>query len=419
MKIAFLTNEYPPHIYGGAGVHVEYLSRELADLEDKRHAVKILCFGEQEEYSENKTVKGINPDFTFPSHDPRHQKFLHTLLRNLVMAGSMRDVDIVHCHTWYTHLAGCLLKHLLGVPLVLTTHSLEPQRPWKEEQLGSAYQVSTWVEKTAYENADGVIAVSQSMKTSAHEIYSVPLEKIRVIYNGIDTNQYKPTPNPAILASYQIRPDQPFILFVGRITRQKGVFHLLDAVKYLRPGVQIVFCAASPDTEEIAKEMVEKTESARTKTQNEVIWISQMVPREDLISLYTHASIFVCPSIYEPFGIINVEAMACQTPVVASSVGGIKEAVVHGETGLLVPFEPLSARDPAPKHPEQFAQGLASAINSLLSAPEKMRAMGINARWRVEKYFSWTSIAQQTLEFYREMIRFNNNMRFGSKWKDG
>lgn len=407
MNIAFLTNEYPPHVYGGAGVHVEYLSRELANLEGKSHAIKILCFGEQEEYSENKTVTGVKPDFTFPSRDPRHQRLLNILLRNLVMAGSVKDVDIAHCHTWYTHLAGCLLKQLLGIPLILTTHSLEPQRPWKEEQMGSAYQVSAWLEKTAYENADGVIAVSQSMKASLHELYGVPLGKVRVISNGIDTNQYKPTPNPAVLLSYQVNPQKPFVLFVGRITRQKGVFHLLNSVKHFRPGIQVVICAASPDTEEITREMVEKLEEAQANTENKIIWISQMVPREHLVSLYTHASIFVCPSIYEPFGIINVEAMACETPVIASAVGGITEVVVHGETGLLIPFEPLSTIDPAPQKPGQFAYDLASAVNNLFSSPEKMREMGIKGRKRVEKYFSWTSIARQTLEFYRLNLRLH------------
>ncbi len=405
MKIAILTNEYPPHIYGGAGVHVEYLCRELADLEGKRHTVRILCFGEQDELRHNMTVTGIKPEFTFHSHDTRHPKFLHTLLRNLVMAGSMNDVDIIHCHTWYTHLAGCLLKQLLNVPLVLTTHSLEPQRPWKEEQLGSAYRASTWLEKTAYQNADGVVAVSQSMKTSVHELYGVPLEKVRVIYNGIDTRQYRSTPNRALVSAYGIDPDKPFILFVGRITRQKGVFHLLKAARHLLPGIQVVVCAASPDTQEIGRQMLQRVDEAKASTKNEVIWISQMVPKEHLITLYSHASVFVCPSIYEPFGIINIEAMACETPVVGSAVGGIVEAVVHKETGLLVPFKPVSPVDPEPNHPEEFARDLAAAVNDLLAHPGRMRQMGAKARERVESHFSWTTIAEQTLGFYEDLVK--------------
>ncbi len=410
MKIVILTNEYPPYIYGGAGVHVEYLTRELAGLEDKAHTLQVFCFGDQRERSGNLLVEGIDPAFKPPFQDPRHQKFMDTLLRNIVMAGSVREADIVHGHTWYTHLAGGLLKQLVGARLVLTTHSLEPHRPWKAEQLGTAYRASSWIERTAYENADGVIAVSEAMKRDVHELYGVPFEKIRVIHNGIDLNQYKPTPHPGVLVRYQINPNRPFLLFVGRITRQKGIIHLVNAIKYIQPGVQVVLCAGAPDTEEIGKEMAEKVEQARAESQNEIIWIPQTVPKDDLISLYTHASLFVCPSVYEPFGIINLEAMACQTPVVAAAVGGIPEVVVHGETGLLVPFEPWGRKDLAdhasfePKDPEQFSRDLASAVNSLLNSPERLQEMGRKSRERVEKFFSWTRIAQQTLEFYRDLL---------------
>jgi len=405
MKILLLTNEYPPHIYGGAGVHVEYLSRGLARLEGGRHGIQILCFGEQKENVGNISVGGVSLTFDFPFQDLHHQKLLDTLFRDIIMTGSVRDADIVHCHTWYTLLAGCLVKQIFGIPLAITTHSLEPQRPWKEEQLGAAYHASTWIEKTAYENADGVIAVSESMKKAVHDAYRVPSEKIRVIPNGIDVDQYKPMRDPARLTNHWINPDKPYLLFVGRITRQKGLIHFVNAIKWLDRGIQVVLCAGAPDTEEIAKEIAERVEEARSKTENEIVWIDQWVPREDLVYLFSHASVFVCPSIYEPFGIINLEAMACETPVVASAVGGIPEVVVHGETGLLVPFDPIDSNHFEPKDPEQFSRDLAAAVNSLLRSPERMRAMGLKSRKRVEKYFSWESVAQQTLKFYRELTK--------------
>jgi alpha-maltose-1-phosphate synthase len=403
MKITLLTNEYPPHIYGGAGVHVEYLSRELASLEEGRHEVQILCFGDQKEYSINKKVKGVYLPSDSLLQDLRHPKLLSTLLRNILMIGSLEETDVVHCHTWYTHLAGCLIKEIFNVPLVLTTHSFEPDRPWKEEQLGSAYRASSWLEKTAYENADGVISVSQSMKKRVHELYQVPSEKIRVIPNGIDVNQYQPRLNPTVLTSYHIDPHRPFLIFVGRITRQKGIIHLVNAIKYISPGVQIVLCAGAPDTEQIGREMEEKAKEARAQTNNEIIWIHRWVPKSDLITLYSHASIFVCPSVYEPFGIVNLEAMACGTPVVASAIGGIPEVVLHDETGLLVPFEPIGSPNGEPRDPETFSRDLANAINSLLASQEKIKRMGANSRERVEKHFSWKSIADQTLEFYRAL----------------
>lgn len=405
MKIAILTNEYPPYVYGGAGVHVQYLSRELAELEEKRHTVRILCFGDQKEHSQNMNVEGFQPSFDFPLQDSRHKRLMDTLLKDMVMTGSVTEADIVHCHTWYTHFAGCLIKHLFNIPLVLTTHSLEPHRPWKEEQMGSAYKVSTWLEHHAYRIADGVIAVSQAMRRDVHELYQVPWDRIQVIPNGIDLDQYKPTPDPAVLAAYQIDPGQPFVLFVGRITRQKGIIHLVRAIQYLQPGIQVVLCAGAPDTEEIGREMTAAVEAARLHTRNRIIWIPQVLPVDQVISLYTHAAIFVCPSVYEPFGIINLEAMACGTPVVASSVGGITEVVVHEETGLLVPFEPRDPGDWEPKNADKYSQDLASAVNRLLSSPEKISRMGENSRSRVEQYFSWKSVARQTLEFYRKLIR--------------
>jgi glycogen synthase len=405
MKIALLTNEYPPRTYGGAGVHVEYLSQELARLEERRHDIHVFCFGEQKEYVGNLKVEGIRLAFDFPFQDLRHQKLLDSLFRNILMTGSVKEADIVHCHTWYTLLAGCLIKQILDIPLAITTHSLEPHRPWKAEQLGSAYHASAWLEKTAYENADGIIAVSRSMKRLVSNLYKVPSEKISVIPNGIDVNQYKPMLNPACLTSYGISPTQPFLLFVGRITRQKGLIHLVNATKWLHPGIQIVLCAGAPDTQEIGMEMAEKVKEARSRTKNEIIWIVQWVPRTDLICLFSHASVFVCPSIYEPFGIINLEAMACETPVVASAVGGIPEVVVHGETGLLVPFKPTGTHNFEPKDPEQFSRDLAAAINDLFRSPEKARAMGLKSREWVENRFSWESVAVETLEFYKELTK--------------
>ncbi len=405
MKIVLLTNEYPPHVYGGAGVHVEYLAREFARLEGERQDIHILCFGEQKGHFDNVAVEGVRLAFDFPFQDLRHQKLLDTLFRNLIMAGSVKEADIVHCHTWYTHLAGCLMKQIFEIPLAITVHSLEPQRPWKEEQLGSAYHAAGWIEKTAYENADGVIAVSKSMKMAVHDLYKVPFERIEVIPNGIDLNEYKPTFDPKVLASYRIDPHKPFLLFVGRITRQKGLIHLIRAIRWLDPGIQVVLCAGAPDTREIGEEMAEKVKEARSETTNEIVWIDQWVPRAHLVRLFSHASLFVCPSVYEPFGIINLEAMACETPVVASAVGGIPEVVVSGETGWLIPFEPIDADHMEPAEPEEFSRDLAAAINHLFRSPEAAEAMGLKARERVEKHFSWESVARQTLDFYRRLTR--------------
>jgi len=405
MRIAILTNEYPPHIYGGAGVHVEYLTRELTHLDNGQHTITVLAFGEQSLRDGNLTVQGVRPNFALPYQDPRHEKFMDTMARDLLMTGSLRDIDVIHCHTWYTHLAGCLAQQLTGAPLVLTTHSLEPHRPWKVEQLGTAYQASTWIERTAYQNADGVIAVSEAMREDVHTLYGVPRERIRVIHNGIDLDQYKPTPDAAVLAGHGIDADKPYILFVGRITRQKGIVHLVHAIPRIRPGTQIVLCAGAPDTAEIGREMTQAVEEARRRTANPVIWIARMLSKEDIIPLYSQAALFVCPSVYEPFGIINLEAMACGTPVVASAVGGIKEVVIPEETGLLVPFEPRGDSDFEPRDPQRFADDLAAAINRLLADPERCRHMGRRARERVERSFGWGSIARQTCEFYKEIAK--------------
>jgi starch synthase len=403
MKIALLTNEYPPHIYGGAGVHVEHLSRELLALNGGEHSVEVLCFGEQREKADNLTVQGVKVNFSFPFQEPHLKRLMDTVYRNIMMAGTLEGVDIIHCHTWYTALAGCLLKQLLGKPLILTTHSLEPHRPWKAEQLGAGYHVSSWLEKTAYQDADGVIAVSRSMRKDVHELYGVPWERVRVIYNGIDVGRYKPTFDQGVLKKYEIDQDRPYILFVGRITHQKGIIHLLKAAEFLRVEVQVVLCATDPDTPEMGREVAQRLEKLRAQ-ERRIIWISQFVPAADIVPLYSQAALFVCPSIYEPFGIINLEAMACGVPVVGSAVGGIPEVVVDQETGLLVPMPPEHAEDHDIPGAEAFARRLAEAINYLLANPAIRRDMGLKARQRVQEKFSWHQIARQTVEFYREII---------------
>ena len=402
MRIAILTNEYPPNVYGGAGVHVEYLTRELARADDHAHSVQVLSFGQQSREDQNLRVHGLEAGIDIPAADSRHSKFFDTLVRNLRMAGAVQEADVVHCHTWYSHFAGCLVKQLAGSRLVLSTHSLEPQRPWKVEQLGTAYLASTWIEETAYRNADGVIAVSAAMMQDVHDLYGVPLDRIRVIHNGIDVDEYDRRPDPVVLRRYGIDEHIPYLLFVGRITRQKGIVHLVRALEHLEEGIQVVLCAGAPDTDDIATEMMEAVRAAREHTRNPIVWIDQMLPRQEIIGLYSQAAVFVCPSVYEPFGIINLEAMACGTPVVASRVGGIPEVVLHDETGLLVGFEAMEG-GAEPAHPDAFARELAAAINRLMHDDALRARMGRRSRARVVEHFSWQSIAHQTLRFYDEI----------------
>lgn len=404
MRIAFFTNEYPPYVYGGAGVHVEYLSRELARLEGGAHQVDVFCFGDQREEQGNLRVHGIAPELELEGQEPRHSRLLDALVRDLAMVGAVRSPDIVHCHTWYSHLAGMLARPLTGAKLVLTTHSLEPHRPWKAEQLGSAYEVTAWIERTAYQNADGVVAVSDAMKRDVQTLYGVPAEKVRVIHNGIDPEEYRPRPSEVTLRRLGVDPDLPTVLFVGRITRQKGILHLVRAIEEIDPKAQVVLCAGAPDTREIGQEMAELVEDARERSRARIVWLDQMMPKEEVITLYTHADVFVCPSVYEPFGIINLEAMACETPVVASAVGGIPEIVVPGETGLLVEFEAEGGGSAEPRDPARFSRDLAEAINQLLADPNRRREMGTAARERVLERFSWSRIAELTAAFYRDLI---------------
>lgn len=405
MHIVLLTNEYPPNVYGGAGVHVEYLARELARAEDEAHRVDVLAFGEQRVEAGNLTVYGVGPQPAIPAQDPRHAKLLDTLARDLVMAGRVpTTADVVHGHTWYSHLAGCLAAQLTGARLVLTTHSLEPHRPWKAEQLGTAYRASSWIERVAYQRADGVIAVSPAMRDDVQTLYGVPAERVHVVPNGIDPDEYRPRHDVALLHRLGVDPDAPFVLFVGRVTRQKGIVHLVRALPRLLPGTQTVLAAGEPDTPEIAHEMETAVAEARAHAAGPIVWIRDMLPRPDVIALYSHAAVFVCPSVYEPFGIINLEAMACETPVVASAVGGIPGIVVDGETGLLVPLEPTSTTNPEPRDPEAFAAALAEAINRLLADPNARARMGRAGRRRVEEHFSWRAVAARTLDAYRRVL---------------
>ncbi len=411
MRILMLSKEYPPHIYGGAGVHVDQLCRGLARVGGAEHRLKVLCFGDQQVSAGNMRVTGTPgmPDLFV--REGAGQPVIDALGRNIVMANQTEDADVVHCHTWYTCLAGCLIKLFMDIPLLITAHSLEPLRPWKREQIGAGYHVSRWLEKTALEEADGVIAVSQAMKNDILRLYDLTPQKVRVIYNGIDAVRYRKVFNPDVLASFGINPLKPYVLFVGRISRQKGIIHLVRALPHIEVETQIVLCAGAPDTQAMAQEMEAEVAHARSRTRNAIIWIPEMVSVERLIALYSHASLFVCPSVYEPFGIINLEAMACGTPVIAAAVGGISEVVVNGQTGILIPFEPAGDTDSEPRRPEQYAQSLASAINALLRSPERRQAMGTEARRRVEALFGWDAIARQTLDYYQELGRAHKNQK--------
>ena len=400
MKVQFFTREYPPYVYGGAGVHVEYLAAKLSKLME----VDVRCFGDQEESSGPLTVKGFpfdNP--VFGNTDDKLKGVLQTLSTCIHLNAEEVDSDIVHCHTWYAHFAGIAAKLCYGKPLVITIHSLEPLRPWKREQLGLGYDASSWIEKTAIEMADAIIAVSEETKEDVLKFFDVDEKKISVIYNGIDLKEYTVTEDTSALIEYGVDPEKPYVLFVGRITRQKGIIHLMNAIKYIDPETQVVLCAGAPDTKEIAREMQEGIEQVR-KTRDNVIWIDKMLDKKSVIQLYSHADVFCCPSIYEPFGIINIEAMACKTAVVASAVGGIKEVVVQGETGILVPLDQQKTAPFEPVDPDAFARDLAEGINTLIRDVDLRNKMAINGRKRVEEHFDWAAIAQQVKTLYENLI---------------
>ena len=389
MRIVILTNEYPPNVYGGAGVHVEYLVRELS----RHQTVQVYAFGDQDENQPNLRVQGVGADGAPHASEDRFNKLFGTLQRNLTMAAAAGQADIVHCHTWYSHWAGCLVKQLTGAKLVLTTHSLEPHRPWKVEQLGRAYHASSWIEKTAYQAADGVVAVSPQMQEDVMALYGVESERVHVIPNGIDPEEYRPSFDDELLRKYRIDPERPFALFVGRITRQKGIIHLVHAAAHLMPGMQLVLAAGAPDTPEIEAEMTSAVAEVEAAGTHRMIWIREMMPRTELIVLYSHARVFVCPSVYEPFGIINLEAMACETAVVASRVGGIPMVVEEGSTGLLVDSD-------EPGFPKRLAQ----SINELMREPDRCTVMGRRGRRRVKEHFSWRAIAGRTLDLYERLL---------------
>ena len=396
-KVALLSKEYPPYVYGGAGVHVEYLARALAKSVD----VEVRCFGDQQSSEGRLTVKGYPQwDETKQGTDPRFVGAIDAYARSLAMAKDNLDADLIHCHTWYTDMGGVIAAKLWGVPNILTIHSLEPLRPWKVEQLGNAYHLSAWMEKTAIEQADGIVAVSRETKADVLRLFDVDPERVHVVHNGIDLDEYKAVTGTDVLTRCGIDPSRPFLLFVGRITRQKGIVHLVNAIPKIDPSLQIVLCAGAPDTPEIGKEMADAVAAVQRPG---VIWIREMLPRADIIQLYTHAAVFCCPSVYEPFGIINLEAMACGTAVVATSVGGIPEVVVPEETGLLV--DPgLAPGTFDPTDPAGFATALAEAVNRLAQDPALREQFGAAGRKRVEAHFSWDAIAEQTLELYATVL---------------
>ena len=400
VKVLFLTNEYPPNIYGGAGVHVGYLSRELA----KMMPVEVRCFGDQRVDEGNLKVIGFELDTTnFTCPKPLRSAF--GAVRRCTDFNTMNiDADLVHCHTWYSHFGGILAKKNYDLPLVITVHSLEPLRPWKREQLAGGYDFSLWVEKTALEMADAVIAVSRATKHDIESLFDVDPARVRVIHNGIDLNQYRKVDSTGGLLRFGIDVSKPYVLFVGRITRQKGVQHLVRAIQFMDRDSQIVLCAAAPDTPELAEEIRIAIERAQAQRPG-IIWINEMVDQKAACELYSHAAVFVCPSIYEPFGIINLEAMACESAVVASAVGGIREVVVDGETGFLVPLEQMKESPFEAIDPEKFARDLAERVNVLMRDRPLRERFGKAGRKRVEENFSWSAIAEKTKGLYEELMR--------------
>ena len=398
-KVALLSKEYPPFVYGGAGVHVEYLARALAKSID----VEVRCFGDQHSTDGRLAVRGYPQwDETRRGTDARFVGAIDAYARSLAMAKDTLDADLVHCHTWYTDMGGVIASKLWGVPSVLTIHSLEPLRPWKVEQLGNAYHLSAWMERTAIMEADAIVAVSRETKADVLRLFDVDPARVHVVHNGIDLDEYRAVRGTDVLTRHGIDPSRPFLLFVGRITRQKGIIHLVNAIPKIDPSLQIVLCAGAPDTPEIGEEMSRGVARVAAERPG-VIWIREMLPRADVIQLYTHAAVFCCPSVYEPFGIINLEAMACGTAVVATSVGGIPEVVVPEETGVLV--DPgLAPGTFEPTDPASFAEALAQAVNRLAGDKVLRETWGAAGRKRVEAHFSWDAIADQTLDLYSKVL---------------
>lgn len=393
MRVDLLTKEYPPEIYGGAGVHVTELVKALR----KNDEVQVRCFGAARDELD---VTSYQVPLELSSSDA----VLQTLAVDLLIANDVLGADLVHSHTWYANEAGRLSQLLYGIPHVITAHSLEPLRPWKAEQLGGGYRVSSSIEKSCYESADAVIAVSAGMKKDILRSYpQVNPEKVHVVHNGIDVEAWSPTSNPDLLKQWGIDPARPSIVFVGRITRQKGLPYLLEAAGRLPADVQLVLCAGAPDTPEILLE-VETRVSELQATRDGVIWISDHLPRQELAAILSSATVFVCPSIYEPLGIVNLEAMACGTPVVGTATGGIPEVVVDGVTGWLVPIEQVQDGTGIPVNPEKFVSDLAHTLELAVSNKELAYKMGDAARERARLHFDWMSIAEQTRAIYRHVI---------------
>ncbi|WP_225095056.1 glycogen synthase [Streptomyces sp. CoH27] len=381
MRVGLLTREYPPDVYGGAGVHVEFLARELTALVD----LEVHCWGEGR-------AVGVVRHRPWSALDGANDA-LRTFSVDLSVAAALEGRELVHSHTWYANLAGHLAKLLYGIPHVVTAHSLEPLRPWKAEQLGGGYALSGWAERTAVEAADAVIAVSGAMREDILTCYpALDRKRVHVVHNGIDTRLYRPDHGTDALLRHGVDPDRPYVLFVGRITRQKGVPQLLRAVREIDPAAQVVLCAGAPDTPEIDREFRELYEEVH-RVREGVLWIPQMLPRAEVVQLLTHAAVFVCPSVYEPLGIVNLEAMACGTPVVASRVGGIPEVVADGTTGLLVDVD------------DGFEAGLARALDTVLGDPEGARRMGEAGRVRAVEEFGWDAVARRTAGLYEEILK--------------
>jgi len=381
MRVSIITKEWPPQIYGGAGVHVDQLVDQLTRLVD----VDVHCFGEPRRDAQAHAT---------PARLAEANAALQTIGTDVDIAASLAAPDVVHSHTWYANLAGTLGALMSGVPHVITAHSLEPLRPWKAEQLGGGYRVSSWAERTAYLGADAIIAVSHGMRADVLASYpQVDPERVHVVHNGIDTTVHHPTPTGEVLARYDIDPHRPIVLFVGRITRQKGLPHLLRAARGLPDGAQLVLAASSPDTPELGAEVEAGIARLRQERGSDIHWIAEHVHKDTLIALYSAATVFACPSVYEPLGIVNLEAMACQTAVVGSRVGGIPEVVADGETGLLVDYDQ--------SRPDAFEADLTTAMSQLLNDPDRAAAMGIAGRQRAATHFGWDAIAAQTVDVYR------------------
>lgn len=393
MRVDLLTKEYPPAVYGGAGVHVAELTAVLREHIE----VQVRCFGEPRDEADVTA-------YPTPTDLAEANPALQTLGTDLAIAADCAGADLLHSHTWYANFAGMTASLLHGIPHILSAHSLEPLRPWKAEQLGGGYSLSSFAERTAYEQAAGIIAVSAGMRRDILRAYpTVDPDRVHVVHNGIDVERWHPNEDTDVLERFGIDPDAPTVVFVGRITRQKGLPYFLRAVRELPAGVQVVLCAGAPDTPEIAAEVDALVKGLQTEREG-VHLISEMLPRDELTQILSHATTFVCPSIYEPLGIVNLEAMACGIPVVASATGGIPEVVEDGVTGYLVPLEQVEDGTGTPVHPDVYVADLAAALTRMVSDPERAAEMGRASRVRAAEHFSWASIAERTLEVYATVL---------------